>query len=340
MGLPETFFMKYCRKGIFFLVQGMPYNVRIGQKGADCFQWHGTTFGVEKGEAFERLEALYLESQMENMESGLKAASGRCTDAALIELVSFAYEEVIMGNGTIAREYGQCEAPAIRQLLKKDCFAFKGIFYELGNAGNGEASIGGRKYRIGLKCSESLEALEERYKGLLEKKIMARLGTGSKAKEKLYSNLAANGYYDGEQNMGFESNEKGFFIYTIASPYVLYEPRNNSYYSFPEAKAGTRLRKKRSTIEWEAPAVISPYMHPALPHASLEPFQRICNGDFNYGALEKLPPAEGIRLLMPEIRRMLQCSYNNRAGSWHTLEEKEFQKLKTSSFEPRMVTNK
>ncbi|MDP2907058.1 MAG: hypothetical protein Q8O03_03900 [Nanoarchaeota archaeon] len=339
MELPETFFKKYCKKNTFFLIEGVPYKVYTNWKSCDYFEWYGKKFGVEKDEPFEKLETLYLESQKRNINFNVKSTGKVQIDPTLLELVSFAYEEVINNNKLELQK----EIPVIEQLLKKDYFVWNGKFFDLSVKATGHASINGKKYRIDSKCDKDLEKFEAQYKTFLEKRVLEGTNFSDKAKLSFYKNLAINGYYDNNKGIGFENNEKGFFIYTIVSPYILYEKNNKNYYLFSQAKAGVKISKKRNGIEWEKAMVISPYMHPALPEFG-KPFQKICEGTLNYNKFEKLPPAEAIkRFLSEEIRRMLQSGYQGQDSAWKPIyKHKEFEKLrvKPGSFNPKLVTNK
>lgn len=345
MELPETFFKQYCKKNTFFLIGGVPHNVCINQKSDDYFEWFGKRFGIEKGESFEKLETLYLESQRRNVNKNIETAGQTYIDPTLLELVRFAYEEVINNLKTELQK----EIPVIKQLLQKDYFIYNGKFFGLSIKENGHASINDKRYQIGSKCNqdfEKFEKFEKKYEIFLEKRILEGANLGGKAKTTLYGKLATNGYYkeEGDKNIGFEKNEKGFFIYTIVDPYVLYEPKNECYYSFSRAKAGIRISKNRNRIEWEKIKVITPYMHPALQLLEKKPFQEVCPGVFNYHKLEKLPPTDAIKRLVPtEIKRMLQEGYIGQDSAWKPLYKyKEFERLKVEpgSFNPNLITNK
>lgn len=339
MELPETFFKQYCRKNTFFLIGSVPYNICIGWKGGDCFEWYGKKFGIEEGESFEKLETLCLESQRRNVDKSIKTVGKTYIDPTLLELVSFAYEEVINDS----KMELQKEIPVIKQLLKKDYFVYDGKFFDLSITAKGHASINGKRYQIGSKCDKDFETLETQYKNFLEKKILESANLGNRAKVSLYGKLAINGYYDPGKDIGFEKNEKGFFVYTIVGPYILYEKNNGYYYTFSKAKTGVRISKKRNGLEWEKAVVISPYMHPALPELENKPFQKICEGVFDYNKFEKLPPADAIKGLVPEIKRMLQEGYMGQDNAWRPLyKHKEFEKLRIEhgSFNPKLVSNK
>ncbi len=340
MELPETFFKKYCMKNTFFLIGGIPYNVCIGKKSDGYFEWYGKRLSIEKGESFEKLETLYLESQRRNVDKYIEKADKTYIDPTLLELVNFAYERVI-NNGTIELQKG---IPVIKQLLQKNYFVYNGKFFDLSIKANGHASINGKRYQIESKCDQDFEKLETQYKNLLERRMLESTNLGNKASVSLYEKLAINGYYDHDKSIGFEKNEKGFFVYTIISPYILYEPNNKCYYSFSQAKAGVRISKKRDIIEWEKIVVITPYIHPALPELENKSFQKVCEGVFDYSRLEKLPPADAIKQLVPkEIERMLQKGYWGQHDAWKPIYKyKEFEKLKVEpgSFNQKLVTNK
>lgn len=339
MELPETFFKKYCEKNTFFLIEGTPYRVYTNWKSGDYFEWYGKKLGVEKGDSLEKLETFYLESQKRNINPNIKTINKAHIDPTLLELVSFAYEEVINNNKLELQK----EIPVIKQLLKKNYFVWNGKFFDLSTKSTGYVSIKGKKYQIGSKCDKDLEKLEAQYKTFLEKRVLEGTNLGDKAKLSFYKNLAIKGYYDNNKKIGFENNEKGFFIYTIVNHYILYEKNNHNYYFFPEAKSGVKISKKRNGIEWEKAMVISPYMHPALPEFG-KPFQKICEGTLNYNKFEKLPPADAIKIFLSvEVNRMLQSGYQGQDNAWNPIyKHKEFEKLRVEpgSFDPKLVTNK
>jgi len=340
MELPETFFKKYCIKNTFFLIESIPYNVYTIPKNDGYFEWYGKKLGIEKGESFERFETLYLESQKMNVNKYIGTTGKTYTDPTLLELVRFAHEEVINNNKTELQK----EISVIKQLLQKDYFVCNGKFFDLSMKANGHALINGKRYQIESKCNYNSENFEKKYQTFLEKRILEGANLGTKAKTVLYDKLANNGYYKEDKNIGFEKNEKGFFIYAIVDPYVLYEPNNECYYSFSSAKAGVKINKKRDKIEWEKIEVITPYIHPALPELEYKPFQKVCVGVFDYSKLEKLPPADAIKELIPkEIVRMLQKGYWGQHDAWKPLyKHKEFerQRVEPGSFDQKLIKNK
>lgn len=142
-------------------------------------------------------------------------------------------------------------------------------------------------------------------------------------------------FYNKENNLGFERNDFGFFIYTLVEPYILYERKNRKYYKFDRAKIGVELIGKA----WKDPIIINPYSHPALRYKNKD-FQKICNGSCDYNAIRKKYRLEDqIKVVLEKARHMILRGYFSQKGSWHSLTEPIFREHIVCNPDKGMVSN-
>ena len=241
----------------------------------------------------------------------------------------------------------------INKLFNQNCFVWNGKIYSLDKDKKSifSARINNQNYSIGREHDFSLKTLEKNYLKCIKDKLYNKLTKGKsslfdkikrlKEQKDLINIIKKSEFFDAKENIGFKKSNKGFFVTTKVKPYILYEPQNKKYYKFNEALIGISLVKENNKINWQDPLIINSYIHPALPSATPSPYQKICNGDFDYNKATKGKNLESsIRILLAQATRMIERGYYGERGAWSALTEPKFQKLEVKNFDPKEVTNK
>ena len=241
----------------------------------------------------------------------------------------------------------------INKIFNNYCFVRKGKIYRIKNEKKNttSAKINNKYYNISESLKQSLETLEKEYIKNIKDKIYNQLTKGKdslfnkiqslKEKKDVINLINKGDFYDSKEDIGFKKGSEGFFITKKVKPYILYETENKKHYRFGEATIGVKLIKKHGQLQWQEPVVINSYIHPALPNATKKPYQKICQGKYDYKkATEGKNLEESVRILLGESKRMLLSGYYGIRGAWHFLTEKPFQILEVKEYNPKEVSNR
>ncbi len=370
---PVSFLYNFFKENIFFLIDQTIYTKDSPCNNGFYLKANNKKFYFNKGLKLSKLEELYFQ----NNETELKEYGNKLLKNCLsyekelgtdyhklgreIELVEFVLYNVIK---KCKKEDSKIKIISLKDnnpclidnLINQDCFVFEGKFYSL-NKGKDifNIKIQNQDYSIGELLDINLEELEEKYSKSIEEKIYKYLTKGKESlankieglnKKKGILDIIKKGeFYDAKEELGIKISDKGFFATTkIRKPYILEEPTTKKRYRFGEALIGVKLAKQEDTIRWNDPVVINPYIHPALPNLEPKPYQKICNGKFDYNrAVQGRSLEDSVRILLSEGARMILKGYYGHHkidGAWHSLTEKAFQALEAKGLCDKEVTNR
>ncbi len=332
--LPKSFVYNELRNKTAVIMNGTIMEVKERRQNQDYFRWYTKTFGIEKGKNLKTLEEDYLETYQEEIKKLRDEEVNRTTRTTIgaegLELVDFFIGNVVRDNGTKRAE----ESCKIEEILKGYHFICCNTLYEVKplRGQNHEIFIEKRSYSIDRKTN-SLEGVDEEYR----RAIGQRKNT---AKSSQVTRIAEQKkFYDRNQNLGFETTERGFYIYTTVEPYALYERKNRKYYGFGRAKIGVHTEIRDGKIIWHQAVVMNKYIHPALKEDG--EYQSICTGNFSYNHLinRHHEEAKQIRAALEEARRMIERGYFSEKGSWNELTHEKYKTMELQNTKGWRVTN-
>lgn len=354
MNLPHTFFYKFFKENMFFVVDKTVYNIKPSVNGQGVLFTSNKNFGIDKGLRLSELEEIYFS----NNDLELKQYGNELLRKILVDEKEVSKDYHKLGEDLEFLEFiwykllkrKSIEKPEIKpikiqeknsylidKLFQEDCFVRKGKLYSL-KKGKGlfNARINNKDYSIGESLELSLDELEKKYLKSIEEKICNQLTKGQdsllnkvgklKKRKELIDVLKKRDFFDEKENLGFKKDSKGLFVTTKAASdapkkidgkknYVLYEKSNGLYYRFEEALIGVKLIKSSNGINWQDPVVIQPYIHPALPQKSLVSHQRICPGAVDYNQITHGKSLEdAVKRLLSEGRRLILHGYFMKKG--------------------------
>lgn len=371
---PTSFLYNFLKENILFLIDHTIYTKDSSCNNGSYLKANNKKFYFNEGLKLSKLEELYFQ----NNETELKEYGNNLLKNCLsyekelgtdyhrlgkeIELAEFVLYNVIKKcekedlkiRIINHKDNNRC---LIDNIINQDCFVLEGKFYSLnkGKKDHFSIRIHNQDYSIGELLELNLEELEERYLKSIEEKVYKDLTKGKESlankieglnkKKEILDVIKKGEFYDAKEELGIKISDKGFFATTkIRKPYILEEPTTKKRYRFGEALIGVKLTKQEDTIRWNDPVVINPYMHPALPNLELKPYQKICNGKFDYNlAVQGKSLEDSIRILLDEgVRMILKGYYGTQKidGAWHNLTEKAFQALEAKEFCDKEVTNR
>ncbi len=173
------------------------------------------------------------------------------------------------------------------------------------------------------------DGLWRRHQRILDKTLRiralergARMGWGLAREDKRIAKIAARKTYE-EKNAGFalrsrynpdlddNSNYQGgraCFIWAHVPEHAMVNPSSGTYYRFSATKAAVPVfLTNEGALSWDPPRILQrSYAHPFVFDDG-----RICLGNYNYGKLTRMEPAQGVAQLLAVTKRTLLSGYTS-----------------------------
>jgi len=369
MNPPPSFLYGFFKGSDALLIDHTVYTNDRSCKNAPYLKANGQKFYFSEGIRLSKLEGLYFRNnETELKEYGNKVIKNLLSNEKElgedyhklgkdIELVEFVLYNVIKKSKQESQKIkiisSHSNSCLIESLVKPDCFILQGKFYSLDKGKKGMFNIraNNHDHSIGEYLGINVEELEQKYLKRIEEKVYKDLTNGKGSlvnkieglnkKKEILDIISKGEFYDIKEELGMKISNKGFFAITrIRKPYILKEPKTRKSYRFGEASIGVKLTKQGNSITWSDPVVTNPYIHPALPSLEPKPYQRICNGKYDYRrAVQGKSLEDSVRILLDEGKRMILSGYYGVDGAWHPLTEKFWENLEITDFDDKEVTN-
>lgn len=335
--MPETFFKSFIAKKPCAVI--FPYLHMQAESSESYVDFGKKRFWLSMTGTISQLEKAMLEKGSETsfaekvrkskIEKGISQLEDALKDIPT-EYVQLA--EFVMHSKSVHKN----DAIAESILPSKSFFVFSSRIYPLFECGS-NAFIENKMYMLGTNPSSSIEELDSNYLKAIESEkrkqgIGIRLDAMQALKEKRW--------FDSRKNIGFRLIKNKFYAFTKVESYVLFERLNNAYYEFPQAEVGIPLFLNEKGIDFGRLYVLNTYSHPSLSCFET-PMQAICAGSYNYESVKKRHsnPQEVLEELMEKARTVLTGEYRSRGKPYYFLTNAKFDRLRTSYFNEKKVTN-
>ncbi|MBT5021385.1 hypothetical protein HOK51_09540 [Candidatus Woesearchaeota archaeon] len=228
-----------------------------------------------------------------------------------------------------------------KKIFNKNYMLINGCFYKLNSNNTSYDSVddgiddnvdelisiifNNKKY-IPCCTDERSECIELNYLNKLERSINQLTNNSTfikKIKQNYSDNIALaidqKKHYDESKKVGFEINEKGFFLITWIDSFIVYERKKKKFYQFPDAKIGIPLKTIEGEVVLSPAQIMNKYKHPSLKDINKE-YQEICvKGVPLYDLYVFQSDSKRIRAYLSRIRTHFLEDYSSNGQEWQKL---------------------